>query len=140
MLMEVMIAVLVFSIGVLAIVKLNAVAARQSSEAEYRSIASLAVNDLIGRIWASDRTPAVLQARLGTGGDLYKTWHDSTLKESGLPNVTVKPAEITVTPVANIPNTSRIVIKVYWKIPGKDWMGDNLEPHQYTATMTVRQR
>lgn len=140
MLVEVLIAVVVFSVGVLSLVKLNSIAARQSTEAEYRSLASLAVNDLVSRMWISPHDFETLQANFSstTGNNLYTQWRDSTLIKAGLPNVTIKQPEVTVTRHPTVTGASVVLIRVYWKLPGKDWVGDNEEPRQYTVTTLLR--
>lgn len=48
---EVLVAVLIFSFGVLAVVGLQAVAIQTTSEAKYRTDASFAANSALSRIW-----------------------------------------------------------------------------------------
>lgn len=52
MLLEALIAILIFSLGILAVIGLQAQSIRNSSEAKYRSDASYLANQLIGRMWA----------------------------------------------------------------------------------------
>lgn len=63
MLIEAMLAILIFSIGVLGIIGLQAAAAKASADARYRSEASLLANEIIGRMWATDRTVATIASR-----------------------------------------------------------------------------
>ena len=56
MLIEALLAILIFSIGVLGLVSLQAAANKASTQAKYRTEASLLANDLIGRMWVSDRS------------------------------------------------------------------------------------
>lgn len=60
MLIEAMLAILIFSIGVLGIIGLQATANKASVQAKYRSEASLLANEIIGRMWASDRRLATI--------------------------------------------------------------------------------
>lgn len=55
MLLEALIAVLVFSFGILGIVGLQAVSIKNISEAKYRTDAAFLANELIGQMWV-DRT------------------------------------------------------------------------------------
>lgn len=50
-LIEALVAVLIFSIGVLAVVGLQAVAVQTTSEAKYRTDASLVANSALSRLW-----------------------------------------------------------------------------------------
>ena len=61
MLLEAFIAILIFSMGILAIVGMQASAVKSSADAKYRSEASLLANELIGQMWVSDRTRAASQ-------------------------------------------------------------------------------
>ncbi len=63
MLIEAMLAILIFSIGVLGIIGLQAAANKASVQAKYRSEASLLANEIIGRIWATDRSVATIAGR-----------------------------------------------------------------------------
>ena len=68
MLIEVLMAILVFSLGVLGMVGVNSVALSTQSDAEYRSVANRLANRIINEIWVSaDRSSdANLAASLAT--------------------------------------------------------------------------
>ena len=77
MLIEALIALLIFAIGILGIVGLQAAATTASSDAKYRSEAALIANELIGQMWVSDRTQATLLAAFSsspTAGPGYTAW------------------------------------------------------------------
>ena len=82
MLLEAMVAILIFSLGVLSVIQLQAVSIKQASGAEYRSMAALLANDLISRMWASDKTAATLQTNFGSSGTSYSQWL-ATVRSSG---------------------------------------------------------
>ena len=63
MLLEALIAILIFSLGVLGIVGMQASAVKASRDAKYRADAGLLANELIGEMMSSDRTGTVLQTR-----------------------------------------------------------------------------
>lgn len=65
-LIEALIAILIFSMGILAIIGLQAQSVRNSSEAKYRADASFLANQIIGRIWA-DRSNIATYAHRPTG-------------------------------------------------------------------------
>ena len=67
MLLEALIAILIFSLGILGIVGLQAVQMKLVADAKYRSDAALLAEELIGQMWASDRTAATLNAVFATG-------------------------------------------------------------------------
>ena len=72
MLIEALVAILIFSIGILALVGLQATAVKQSTDARFRSDAAALTNDIIAEMWVSDRTTATLNANFagsaGSGG------------------------------------------------------------------------
>ncbi len=69
MLLEAMIAILIFSLGVLGVVGMQAMAVAASRDAKYRTDAALLANELIGQMWSSDRTGAVLKANFQGDGE-----------------------------------------------------------------------
>ena len=66
-LLEVLIAILIFSLGILAIVGVQTITVKQATDAKYRSEANLLVNQLIGAMWTSSRVPSDLQTQFNTG-------------------------------------------------------------------------
>lgn len=52
MLLEALIAILIFSMGILAVVGMQAAAIRNSSDAKYRADASYLANQILGQMWA----------------------------------------------------------------------------------------
>lgn len=69
MLLEALIAILIFSVGILAIVALQAVSIKLAGDAKYRSDAALLAEEMLAQMWVSDRTPATLNAMFGTNAD-----------------------------------------------------------------------
>ena len=114
MLLEAFIAILIFSMGILAIVGMQASAVKSSTDAKYRSEASLLANDLIGQMWASDRTPAVMQASFqgggGTDGTAYTAWYSKV--QATLPGSGAHPPAVSIDPA-----TSIVTVAVQWKAP-----------------------
>lgn len=136
-LIEVLSALLIFAIGILGLVGLQATAIKQSSAAQYRAIAALQANELISRMWLNNRTANTLQAYFGSAasGDGYASWLTS-VKSSGLPQVASKPPTVTFSTVAgggaSATSSSLATITIYWQAPGED------TPHQYVAMAQVK--
>ncbi len=95
-LLEAMIAILIFSVGVLAIVGLQAAMIKNTSESKYRADASYIAQQRIGIMWAD---PANLDSYLEAATDI----------SSLLPGGTR-----TVTKLA----TGQYLISVNWQLPG----------------------
>lgn len=81
LLIEMLVSVLIFSIGLLGIVAMYATSIRNNTEAKYRADASFLVNELIGKMRTDARQPAVLEANwegdAGSGGASYLQWLQS---------------------------------------------------------------
>jgi type IV pilus assembly protein PilV len=123
MLIEVLLAILIFSFGVLAVVGLQANSARESAQAKYRADAMMLVNDLVGRMWASGKTSTVLSSAFKTDGTgvAYNAWLTSA--QSVLPGIDTAQTAVTVTDVPSLvagwPSTTRVTITLVWKAPNE---------------------
>lgn len=114
-LLEVLVSILIFAIGVLSIVGLQVNSIKQSSAAMYRTEASLLANDLIGKMWAADRTPAALSTNFGPSGAAFKAWLANV--NATLPGVTANPPTIEF-PGAPAP-VGEVHITLSWKAPNE---------------------
>jgi type IV pilus assembly protein PilV len=127
-LIEVLVAILIFSIGVLALIALQVTSVRQSSNAKYRSEAAMLVNRLIGEMWISDRVVTTMQANFNTGGGAYNTWAGAVQAE--LPGATGANA-----PTVVVAADGQVTINVFWKAPNEQ----PADPaHNYIAIARVR--
>jgi type IV pilus assembly protein PilV len=109
-LIEVMVAILIFSVGVLALVGLQATMIKNTADSKYRSEASYIAQSRIGQIWA-DAANATTYVEANT--DI------STLLPAGRRTVTQPaPGQFTVT--------------VTWLVPGP-----NQTTHNFTTTARV---
>lgn len=125
MLLEALIAILIFSLGILGVVAMQASAVAASRDAQYRSVASQLADELIGQMWSGNRDGAALEAnfkgsagfvssfaadnasfcsdRPGTDGFFYCRWFNTRVlamgdQHSGLPGVRANPPVVVVTP------------------------------------------
>lgn len=135
-LLEALVALLIFSIGVLGLIGLQATSIKQASAAEYRSIATLQANDLISRMWVSDKSTAPLTAMFassvaGTGYTNWKSdWADALPgAKDNLPTVTVTSVSGGgATPVSS----SQVTVIVYWQAPS------DTTAHNYTVVAQLK--
>lgn len=126
-LIEGMVAILIFSFGILALVSMQATSIQQSSGARYRSEASLLANDLIGQMWVSDRTAATLQANFNTGGAAYATWLENV--QATLPTAAASAPTVTVSA------EGVATINLFWKAPSEE---PAAPAHRYTTVAQIR--
>jgi type IV pilus assembly protein PilV len=138
MLLEALIAILIFSIGILAIVGMQATAVRTVTESRSRAEAALYANQLLGQIWA-DAINASQYAYTGSGAvpARLQSWHDDvtgvTDPRRGLPGASqVKPVVTISNPTAQ---GATVQIQVFWRNPEETQQG--LPPHNFTVTAAV---
>jgi len=118
MLLEALIAILIFSMGILALMGMQATAIKTVSESKYRSDASFLANRILGQIWA-DRVNLASYAcnpctTTGTGNVDTRAW--ATEIQSGalqLPGVTDAANQPTITLGAN----NQVQVQVFWRAP-----------------------
>ncbi len=143
MLLEALIAILIFSFGVLGIIGLQTTAQSVTRDGSYRADAALLANELVGRMFAfPDRSGASLQANFqgsagfvsskdkddpdrcrtdnpATDGPEFCLWFNNRVMET-LPGAVVSgqtPAQVIVTPGA-AGSATNVQITVRWQVPG----------------------
>lgn len=126
-LLEGMIAILIFSLGIIAIVGLQTMAVKQTTDAKYRSEASVLTNQLLGQMWVTDRQGSTLQTQFATGGTGYNAWLDNV--RAALPGVADHPPTVAVSP------EGEVTIAVYWTAPNDP---PTAPPHRYVAVALVK--
>ena len=117
-LLEALIAILIFSMGILALMGMQATAINTVSESKYRSDSGFLANRIIGQIWA-DRTNFASYAcnpctTTGTGNVDTRAW--ATEIQSGalqLPGVTDAANQPTITLGAN----NQVQVQIFWRTP-----------------------
>jgi type IV pilus assembly protein PilV len=127
-LIEGLVAILIFSLGVLALIGLQVNSVRQSSNAKYRSDAALVANRLIGEMWVTDRLVANMQANFMAGGAQYNAW--AATVQAVLPGSTGANVP-TVVVAAN----GQVTITVFWKAPNEQ-AADPV--HSYTTIARIQ--
>jgi type IV pilus assembly protein PilV len=142
MLIEALIAILIFSIGILAVVGMQATAIKNVTDAKVRSDAGFLANELMSRIWTDAGNIALyaypgsgpVPARLGipigvTGGPQGWIGRVNTV----LPGSTTLPPIVTVT--GGTPLGGQVQITVRWQLPEEASQG--LPPHQHTMLASI---
>lgn len=126
-LLEALIAILIFSLGILALIGLQATAIKQSTDARYRSEAALLANDIISQMWITDRATGTLQANFNTGGATYNTW---------LPRVTATlPGAVANPPTIVVDAQGIATVTVNWLAPNE---AVGATPHNYVTIAQIR--
>jgi type IV pilus assembly protein PilV len=135
MMLEAMVALLVFAIGILGLVAAQSATLKDASSARYRGMAAALASDLVSRMWMSDRQAATLQSSFASGaaGTGYASWL-AQVQASGMPGVDEHPPEVSFETAAGGGSTasasSRATIKLHWQVPG--------DAHVHTYTMLAQ--
>ena len=123
MLLEALIAILIFSLGILTVIALQATSIKLTSDAKYRTDATLLANRLIGQMWVSGGSLATLKTNFQTGGDAYNTWLADVSAREGLPGVIAAGSGIVSTlPLVTVDDTAgatagQVTITLFWRTP-----------------------
>lgn len=162
MLLESLIGILIFSIGILAIVALQAVSMKLAGDAKYRSDASLLAQELIGQMWVSDRVPADMSALFATGATAcgaqvagvagataactactadpassgcvgYPTYTTWLANvRAALPGTATNPPLVVVDTTTGTATSGTVTVTVLWQAPNDGF------PHSHTVTAQIR--
>lgn len=128
MLLEALIGILIFSIGILGLVGLQAASIKNTTEARYRSEAAYLANQIVGRMW-SDR--GNLAAYAVTTATVCSTSATTPIQlwlcqvETNLPGVTASDNRPEIAVAAD-----QVSITLRWQLPGAD-------ARRYTMTTRI---
>jgi len=120
MLLEALVGILIFSIGILGLMGLQAVSIKNTTEARYRSEAGFLANQIVGRMWTDRNQLASYALVAGTVCDPADTTPSPLLEwvcqvERSLPGVTAAANRPTID-VA----TDTVTVTVRWQMPNAD--------------------
>lgn len=112
-LLEGLLAILIFSAGMLSLLMLLSASLVETGNARYRSEASLLASDLVAQMWTGDRSLAELRARFTqTESKIYQSWlatvHARLPGTSGTTNL----------PTISIDDQRQVKIQMFWQAPG----------------------
>lgn len=128
MLLEALIGILIFSMGILAIVGLQATSIKLASDAKYRADASLLAERLMGQMWVSNRTAATLKSTFESGAT-YNAWASQV--QATLPGSTGANAP-TVSVSTAASSVGQVTITLYWQAPAES------NRHQYSVVAQIQ--
>ncbi len=115
-LLEALIAILIFSFGILGIVGLQAQSIRHINDAQYRSEAIYLANSVVSRMWTEDiaTIKANYDSTIGTGGG----WLNFKNQVQVLPGGALKDPVIEFLVPESL-QSETVRISVYWQEPGE---------------------
>lgn len=112
-LLEALVGILIFSIGILALMGLQAQSIRNTVEAKYRNEAAYLANQIIGQMWV-DRANLAAYDTGGGANPNMENWR--TRVAATLPRVVVGGIN---SPTIDIAAT-QATVTVFWQMPGAD--------------------
>lgn len=133
-LLEAMIAILIFSLGILTVIGIQASSIRMTADAQYRTKAALLADRLIGEMWASGGTIADLQTNF-LNDPAYTNWLSDVgdVEKGGLPGISGKPPVVGIANGDN-PSSATVSIEIFWQTPA---MASDNTWHQHTVTSQI---
>lgn len=135
MLVEVLVSILIFALGLVAIVALQARTMATTGDVQYRAEAMHLANAYIGEIWAASPTFADAAAYETDGGGRYDDFSGKVQELPGAAAPTVTLVQGTAaadgTPAGDIPITSFLVTVDI------QWTGPDGVTHTYSQTSTI---
>ncbi len=132
MMLEALIGLLIFAVGVLGLISMQATALKITADSKYRAEAMMFADQLVSQMWADSRTNAALVANYagthGAGGPKYMEWVNTmTATGTGLPGA----ANTTNGPTVAIDANNNVTITIRWQAPGEE------AAHNYVTVATV---
>ena len=129
MLLEALLALLIFSIGVLAIVGMQATAVQDVSEAKYRTDASFLANQIVADMWSNAGQLATYQWD-GTGSPpaVLGNWIDTVQARL--------PGSKTFAPTIAVGANNMVTVTVRWQ-QGRDTTIASAAPHAYRTVAYI---
>jgi type IV pilus assembly protein PilV len=112
-LLEALVGILIFSIGILALMGLQAQSIRNTVEAKYRNEAAYLANQIIGQMWVDRSNLAAYDTGGGANPNMV-AWE--TQVANTLPRVVVGGANSPTITVAG----NQVTVTVFWQLPGSD--------------------
>ena len=126
-LLEALIAILIFSFGVLGLIGLLGSSIRITNDARYRSEAANLASAMIAEMWTMSATQ--MDTQFGSGGTKLTAWRDKATDL--LPSAATYPPTVDLTQPGLSPESRTVVVTVYWQMPGET------EKHQHLMTAQI---
>jgi type IV pilus assembly protein PilV len=141
MLIEALIAILIFSIGILAVVGMQSVAVKSVTESKYRSEAALLAEELVAQMWVDQHID-------GTGVNVSNitaanyTYPGSAprlaswlVRVQKLPGTATYPPKVTLSNIT--PQGATVTIEIRWQLPEEASQTPTPPPHSYLAEVAI---
>ncbi len=137
-LLEALIGILIFSLGILGIVGLQARAIRFTNDAEFRAEAMYLANSLISQMWTDNRATLKTKYDSNPGTGAGYTAFVTRVNSAMLGAIIATPPVVNVDgalplPQANSTSSNVVQVQITWQLPG------DVTVHNYTTTGVIGQ-
>lgn len=115
-LLEALVGILIFSIGILALMGLQAQSIRNTVEAKYRNEAAYLANQIIGQMWVDRAAIAQYGTASGSNQNMLN-WRNQVANT--LPGITVGGTNSpTVAITGDVTTVAQVTVTIFWQMPG----------------------
>jgi type IV pilus assembly protein PilV len=121
-LLEALIAILIFSLGILTVIGIQATSIKMTADAQLRTRAALLADRLVGQMWVSGENIADLKTKFQTGGTAYNAWLADV--SVGLPGVAGADGDdgLSTLPTVSVDDSAgttsgQVIVTLYWRTP-----------------------
>lgn len=123
-LLDGLIAILIFSLGILGMVALQSVSVKFSTDAKFRTDAAMFADQLLAQMWGAAKSPTtpVSTAFASPGGSAFTAWQSGVLAD--LPGVAANPPTVVF-------NGTQVTVTVNWRAP------NDSGPHNYVSVSQI---
>lgn len=125
---EALIAILLFSIGVMAVIGLQATSISNVSATKYRTDASMLADKVIGEMWVANRATLVANYSSPSGA-AYLNWASAVVDT--LPEVAQTPLYLPTISFASVGGGQRVTVTLHWRESSEQ------TAHQYVTTAEI---
>jgi type IV pilus assembly protein PilV len=136
MLLEALLGILLFSIGILGLIGMQGVSIKNTTEARYRSEAAYLANQIVGRMWLDRANLASYALTTGTTCVVASTtalqqWLCQV--EASLPGITATPATRPSITVA----ADTVTVTLHWRVSSNAAITDNSDIRNYVLITRI---
>lgn len=129
MLLEALLGILIFSVGILAVVGMQTVAVKTVAESKYRMDASFLANEVIGDMWVNRSNLASYAYTGGTYPSVLTAW--GARLDRALPGTTDNPPQI------DIGAGNTVSVTIFWQHPEEASLSPRPSPHEFRAITSI---
>jgi len=129
MLLEALLGILIFSLGILAVVGMQAMAVKTVAESKYRMDAGFLANEIIGEMWVNRANIATYNYSGGTPPAVLVSWVAKV--QGALPGATVSPPDI------DVAAGNTVTVTIFWQHPEEANLTPRPPPHQYRVITSI---